>query len=78
MFFYDLLGMIQQLGTHTWFVTLSAADMRCQKLFKLLFDSVAQCIQEDVPKLTFEEKCKWIRQNPVTTARHFHYRLTTF
>ena len=25
--FYDLLAMIRQLGTPTWFFTLSAADM---------------------------------------------------
>ena len=26
--FYDLLAMIRQLGTPTWFLTLSAADMK--------------------------------------------------
>ena len=24
------------------------------------------------------EKSKWLRSNPVTAARHFHYRLNTF
>lgn len=26
---------------------------------------------EDIEKLTFEEKSKWLRRNPVTAARHF-------
>ena len=29
-------------------------------------------------KQHFEEKSKWLRQNLVTAARHFHYRLNTF
>ena len=28
--------------------------------------------------MSFEEKSKWLRQNPVTAARHFQYRLNTF
>ena len=28
--------------------------------------------------MTFQEKSKWLRSNPITTARHFHYRLNTF
>ena len=33
---------------------------------------------EDVKTMSFEEKSKWLRQNPVTAARHFQYRLNTF
>lgn len=28
--------------------------------------------------MSFEEKSKWLRQNPVTAARHFQHRLNTF
>ena len=28
--------------------------------------------------MSFEEKSKWLRQNPITPARHFQYRLSTF
>ena len=28
--------------------------------------------------MSFEEKSKWLRQNPVTAARHFQYCLNTF
>ena len=33
---------------------------------------------EDVGNMSFEERSKWLRQNPVTAARHFQYRLDTF
>ena len=33
---------------------------------------------EQVNNLSFEEKSKWVRQNHVTTARHFQYRLNVF
>ena len=28
--------------------------------------------------MSFEEKSKWLRRNPVTAARHFQYRLNVF
>ena len=28
--------------------------------------------------MSFEDKSKWLRQNPFTAARHFQYRLNTF
>ena len=33
---------------------------------------------EQVAALSFEEKSNWLRLNPVTAARHFQYRLSTF
>ena len=33
---------------------------------------------EDICKLSYEEKSNWLRSNPVTAARHFHYRLNVF
>ena len=31
---------------------------------------------DEVARLSFDDKSKWIKQNPVTAARHFQYRLT--
>ena len=48
---------------------------------------VIQCIayqygqtftEDQVRNMTFQEKSKWLRSNPVTAARHFHYHLNTF
>lgn len=37
-----------------------------------------QYTDEQVGALSFEEKSKWLRQNPATAARHFQYRLNIF
>ena len=31
---------------------------------------------DEVAKLSFDDKSNWLKRNPVTAARHFHYRLT--
>ena len=33
---------------------------------------------EDVANLLFQQKSNWLRRNPVTAARHFHYKLNFF
>ena len=33
---------------------------------------------DDIENLSFEERSKWLRQNPITATRHFQYRLATF
>ena len=33
---------------------------------------------DQVAALSFEEISKWLKRNPVTAARHFHYRLNVF
>ena len=32
----------------------------------------------EIEALSFEQKSNWLRRNPVTPARHFHYKLSTF
>ena len=33
---------------------------------------------DEVAALLFEDKSNWLKRNPVTAARHFHYRLNVF
>ena len=33
---------------------------------------------QEVATISFEEKSKWLHQNPLTAARHFQYQLDTF
>ena len=76
---YDVLGMIRQLGIPTWFLTLSAADMQWPDVIQTIARQYGTILtDEDVKTMSFEEKSKWLRQNPVTAARHFQYRLNTF
>ena len=76
---YDVLGMIRQLGIPTWFLTLSAADMQWPDVIQTIARQYGTVLtDDDVKTMSFEEKSKWLRQNPVTAARHFQYRLNTF
>ena len=71
--FYDLLAMIRQLGTPTWFFTLSAADLKWPDIIQTIAKQYGVHYTDDeVGALSFEEKSNWLK------ARHFHYRLKTF
>ena len=76
---YDVLAMIRQLGLPTWFFTLSAADMQWPDVIQTIAKQYGSTFtDEEVAAMSFEEKSKWLSQNPVTAARHFQYRLNTF
>ena len=66
--------MIRQLGTPTWFLTLSPADMIqiIAKQYGVIYTD------DEVAFLSFEETFNWLRRNPVSVARHFQNRLNTF
>ena len=75
----DLLAMVRQLGIPTWFLTLSAADLKWPEVIQSIARQYGTNLSdEDVKSLSWEEKCKWIRTNPVTAARMFQFRLETF
>ena len=77
--FYDLLAMIRQLGTPTWFFTLSAADLKWPDMIQTIARQYGvQYTDDKVAALSFDEKSNWLNRNPVTAARHFHYRLNVF
>ena len=77
--FYDILAMMGQLGTPTWFFTLSAADMQWPDLIQTIARQSGVILSDkDVCNLSYTERCNWLRSNPVTAVRHFHYRLETF
>ena len=74
--FYDVLGMMRQLGLPTWFFTVSAADMQWPDLLQTIARQYGTILSDDdVKNLSYEERCRWLRSNPVTAARHFQYRL---
>ena len=76
---YDLLGMVRQLGTFTWFLTLSSADLRWTDTIRIIAQQYGVTLSdEDIDKLTWEQRSKWIRNNPVTAARHFDYKVQQF
>ena len=71
--------MIRQLGTPSWFSSLSAADLKWPDIIQTIARQYGVAYtDEQVAALSFEEKSSWVRRNPVTAARHFQYRLNIF
>ena len=77
--FYEVLSMIRTLGIPTWFLTLSAADMKWPEVIQAIAQQYGTIYTEDeVLTLPWQTKSTWLRSNPVTAARMFQYRLETF
>ena len=52
--FYDLLGMIRQLDIPTWFLTLSAADMKWPDVIQSIARQYGTILTEDdVKNMTY-------------------------
>ena len=55
--FNDLLAMMRQLGTPTWFLKLSAADMKWPDMIQTIARQYGvKYTDEQVNNLSFEEK----------------------
>ena len=76
---YDVLAMIRQLGIPTWFLTLSAAEMKWPEVIQIIARQYGEILSDEaVCNMTWEDKTTWLKRNPVTAARHFQYRLDQF
>ena len=76
---YDLLAIIHQLGTPTWFFTLLAVDLKWSDMIQTIAKQYSvHYTDEEVAALSFEDKSNWLRHNPVTAARYCQYRLYLF
>ena len=77
--FYELLSMIRTLGIPTWFLTLSAADMKSPEVIQSIAKQYGTIYTEqEVLELPWRLKSMWLRSNPVTPAQMFQYRLDAF
>lgn len=76
----DLFAMIRQLSIPTWFCSLSAAESRWTDLLKILGKLVNEkdYTDDDIENLTWQEKCKLIKSDPVTCTRYFNHRVQVF
>ena len=76
---YELLSMIGTLGIPTWFLTLSAADMKWPEVIQSIAKQYGTIYTEqEVLELPWRLKSMWLRSNPVTPARMFQYRVDAF
>ena len=77
--FYELLAMIRTLGMPTWFLTLSAADMKWPEVIQTIAKQYGTIYTEqEVLELPWRLKSMWLRSNPVTPTQMFQYRLDAF
>jgi len=59
--------------------TLPAEDLHWPELITLIANERGKnLIAEDISNLTWEEKCNILRENSVTAARQFNYRIDIF
>lgn len=69
---YELLAAVKQFKIFTWFLTMSAADMRWEDTLRALARSQGKNLsKEDIDRLNWEEKSSLLRSNPILAARHF-------
>ena len=62
--------MVRQLGT-SWFFTVLAADLKWPDMIRVIARQFGKFYKtdEEIEQLTFEERCNWIRRNPVAAAK---------
>ena len=71
----ELMSMIRALGPATFFCSFSAAETRWIHLLKILAKIVdgKECADEVIDNMSWPQKCRLIKSDPVTCARHFDY-----
>ena len=64
--------MVKQLGTPTFFITLSCADLRWNELILIIFEfNRIDISDEEVDEMSYHERCDILSKNPVLVARYF-------
>ena len=76
----DLFAMIRLLGPATFFCSFSAAETSWNHLLRILGQIIEKrtYTDEELEDLTFEQKCKWIKSEPVICAWHFEFQVQEF
>ena len=70
---------MEQLGCPTFFLTLSCADLRWNKLVEIISKlNSSGPTKENVEGLNYFERCNILNSNAVLLARHFQYRVEIF
>ena len=78
-FLFDILALVRHLGCPNFFMTLSSADLRWNELVSIISDiSKLQLSEEDILKMSYQDRCNLLNSNPVLVARHFQYIVEIF
>ena len=77
--FASVFSYGKQLGTPTFYLTLSCADLRWNELISIIFKlNRVDISDEEVDEMSYHERCDTLNKNPVLVARHFQYRVEMF
>ena len=58
---YDVLAMVKQLGIPTWFLTLSAADMKWPDVIQIIAHQYGTVLSKDeVINMPWTKKSEWL------------------
>ena len=69
----------EHLAHPLFFLTLSAADLHWPEMIQAVASQCGQRLsQEDVLRMSLQERSAYLRQNPVTGVRMFQHRLESF
>ena len=76
----EVLAMIRQLGIPTFFMSLSAADLKWVDLLKTLGKLIDRYDYSDIEieNMSWSDRTRLVQSDPVTCARHFNNRFVTF
>ena len=78
-FLFEVLAMVKQLGIPAFFMTLSCADLRWNKLVEIISKLNSLDFSDDVIKnITYQERCNTMNKNPVLVSRPFQYIVEIF
>ena len=76
---HQVLEMVKQLGTPTFFLTLPCANLRWNELISIIFKlNSIDIADEDIDRLSHHERCHTLNKNPALVARNFQYRVEMF
>ena len=76
---YDVVAMVKQLGIPTYFLRLSCADLRWEKLPYIINKlNNLGLSHEELKSLSYQERCNFLNNNPVLVARHLQHKFEVF
>ena len=76
----DIFGMIRQLGLPTLFLSFSAAETKWVPLLQTLskLSDNKELSDEEVNNLSWQDRCRLIKSDPVTCVRYFDHKVQKF
>ena len=67
------------MGTPTFFLTLSFADLWWNELISIIFKlNGIDIAEEDIDRLSYHERCVRLKKTPLLVARNVQYKVEMF